>query len=177
MGNGLKIAISGKSGCGNSTVSRLVAEKLGFEMINFTFRQLAEEKGMEFKELCKRAMTDFSYDRELDIRQVEMAQDGNCVLGSRLAVWMLKEADLKVFLNASVKTRAGRVHQREGGDFNEVLAETEKRDSNDSSRYRDIYDIDNNDFNFVDLVIRADKLDQHQISDIIVAAAKSLQHV
>ncbi len=175
MKKGLKIAISGKSGCGNSTVSSIVAEKLGFEMINFTFRQLAEEKKIEFRELCRIAMKDFSYDRELDRRQVEMASRGNCVLGSRLAVWMLKDADLKIFLNASTDTRAGRIRQREGGHAEEVLAETEKRDLNDSARYKEIYNIDNNDYGFVDIVINADRLDQYQIADIIIAAAKSLQ--
>lgn len=175
MKDGLKIAISGKSGCGNSTVSNLVAEKLGFEMINFTFRQLAVEKGLEFKELCRLSMTDYSYDRELDSRQVEMASKGNCVLGSRLAVWMLKQADLTVFLNASTEVRAGRIHQREGGELSDIISETEKRDRNDSERYDKIYEINNNDFGFVDLVIRADNLDQYQIADIIVAAAKSIE--
>ena len=175
MKDGLKIAISGKSGCGNSTVTRIVAEKLGFEMINFTFRQLAEEKGVEFSELCRLAMDDYSYDRELDKRQVEMAGSGNCVLGSRLAVWMLEDADLKVFLNASSETRASRIREREGGSREDVLAVTEKRDQNDSVRYNKIYGIDNNDFVFVDLVIRADKLNQYQIADIIAAAAESIE--
>ncbi len=175
MKKGLKIAISGKSGCGNSTVSKIVADLLNFKMINFTFRQLAEEKNMDFKELCDLAMSDFSYDRELDRRQVEMAAKGSCVLGSRLAVWMLKDADLKVFLDASVETRSGRIRQREGGTREEILAETRKRDENDSKRYRDIYRIDNNDFGFVDLIIRADKFDQYQIADIIVAAAESIE--
>ena len=172
MKEGIKIAISGKSGCGNSTVSKLVAEKLNFEMINFTFRQLAVEKGMEFWELCDKAKTDYSYDRELDQRQVEMAGGGNCVLGSRLAVWMLKDADLKVFLNVSPEIRAGRIHDREGGELEEILRVTENRDMNDSSRYKAIYDIDNNDFGFVDLVIDAGRFNQYQIADIIVKAAE-----
>jgi len=175
MKAGLKIAISGKSGCGNSTVSRIVAERLEFEMINFTFRQLSEEKGMKFGDMCEASMTDYSFDRELDRRQVEMASAGNCVLGSRLAVWMLGDADLKVFLNASTETRAGRIHQREGGEIADVVDETRKRDSNDSARYNSIYEINNNDFGFVDLVIKADRLSQYQIADIIVAAAKSIE--
>ena len=47
----LRIAISGKSGCGNTTVSGLLAQKLGIKLINYTFRQLAEEKGMTLKEV------------------------------------------------------------------------------------------------------------------------------
>ena len=59
----LRIAISGKSGCGNTTVSTLLAEKLGVSLINYTFRQLAAEKGMTLKEVIESAKTDDSYDR------------------------------------------------------------------------------------------------------------------
>ena len=38
----MRIAISSKSGCGNTTVTTLVSEKLNYQMINFTFRHLAE---------------------------------------------------------------------------------------------------------------------------------------
>lgn len=41
----VRVAISGKSGCGNTTVSSMLAEKLGIKLINYTFRQLAAEKG------------------------------------------------------------------------------------------------------------------------------------
>ena len=44
----MRIAISSRSGCGNTTVTKLLAEKLGYPMINFTFRQMAEERGMDF---------------------------------------------------------------------------------------------------------------------------------
>jgi cytidylate kinase len=172
MKDGIKIAVSGKSGCGNSTVSSLVAEKLKLELINFTFRQLALEKDMEFGELCEKALSDYSYDRELDRRQVEMAAEGNCVLGSRLAVWMLKEADLKVFLTASVEERARRIVKREGGDFVETLKATNIRDKNDSKRYKAIYGINTDEYDFVDLVINTDRLDEYQVSEIIVQSAQ-----
>lgn len=174
MKDGLKIAISSKSGCGNSTVTSLVAKKLGFEMINFTFRQLAVEKEMDFKDLCERSMNDFSYDKELDKRQVQMASSGNCVLGSRLAIWMLKDADLKVFLTATPLERAKRIHKREGGNLSEIISFTEKRDKNDNERYKKIYSLDNNNFLFADLIICTNRLDQYQVADIIVAAALSL---
>ena len=43
----LRIAISGKSGCGNTTVSGMLAKTLGVTLINYTFRQLAAGKGMK----------------------------------------------------------------------------------------------------------------------------------
>ena len=44
----MRIAVSGKSGCGNTTVSTLLAQRLGYPMINFTFRQMAKERNMDF---------------------------------------------------------------------------------------------------------------------------------
>ena len=41
----LRIAISGKSGCGNTTVSNLLSKTLNIAMINYTFRSLSEETG------------------------------------------------------------------------------------------------------------------------------------
>lgn len=141
----MRIAISGKSGCGNTTVSSLLAEKLNYKLINFTFRQMAEERNVDFWELCKLAETDYSIDRELDRRQVEMAlKEENCVLGSRLAIWMLKEADVKVWLNASASERARRVYNREGGRLEDIIRQTENRDEKDTMRYKKIYGIDNN---------------------------------
>ncbi|MBQ2528858.1 MAG: AAA family ATPase, partial [Treponema sp.] len=114
-GRELRIAISGKSGCGNTTVSTLLAKELGVTLINFTFRQLAAEKGMTLAQVIEAAKSDDSYDITVDTRQVELAKKESCVLGSRLAIWMLKEADMKVYLEASDDTRAGRILNREGG--------------------------------------------------------------
>jgi len=45
-GPDIRIAISGKSGCGNSTVSRIVATRLGLRVVNYTFKDLARDRGM-----------------------------------------------------------------------------------------------------------------------------------
>jgi cytidylate kinase len=165
----IKIAVSGKSGCGNTTISRLVSEKLELSFINFTFRSLAEEKGLSLNEVIAKAAVDDWWDLEVDRRQVAMAQKaGGCVLGSRLAVWMLKEADLKVYLRASPETRAERIVRREGGVLEEIAAFTFERDRQDSERYLRIYQIDNNDYSFVDLIIDTDTMGIEEIAGTII---------
>ncbi len=169
----MRIAISSKSGCGNTTVSTLLSEKLGFKLINFTFRQMAAEKGVDFWTFCSMAEKDDNIDRELDARQVEMAMaEENCVLGSRLAIWMLTEADLKVYLTADSLTRAERVFRREGGSLEERIAQTRMRDENDSARYKRIYGIDNNDTSVADLVIKTDDKSPEEIVGIIISHLK-----
>ena len=165
----VKIAVSGKSGCGNTTVSRLVAEALELRFINFTFRSLAKEKGLDLNEVLALAAKDDSWDREVDTRQVKLAREGGgCVLGSRLAIWMLEEADLKVFLTARPETRAKRIQDREGGNLEEIARFTASRDMQDHERYLRIYNIDNDDFSFADLVIDTDEIGPEEIAKMII---------
>ena len=164
----LHIAISGKSGCGNTTVSGLLAKKLGIKLINYTFRQLAAEKGMTLAEVIEAAKNDDSYDKYVDSHQVELAQAEPSVLGSRLAIWVMEKADLKVYLYASDETRAQRVFNREGGDLQQIKDFTAMRDREDTGRYKAFYGIDNNNYDFVDLIIDTANYNPEQIVDLIL---------
>ena len=168
----VRVAISGKSGCGNTTVSTLLSQKLGVKLINYTFRQLAQEKGLTLAQVIENAKTDDSYDIFVDNHQVELARAEPCVLGSRLAIWMLKEADLKVYLYASDDTRAKRILNREGGDLEQIKSFTSMRDSEDSKRYLKLYNIDNNKYDFSDLIIDTANYNPEQIVDLILAELK-----
>jgi len=175
MRKNIKIAVSGKSGCGNTTVSKIVADNLGLKFINFTFRSLAHEKNISLKEVIKRAAKDDWWDKEVDIRQVQLAREsGGCVLGSRLAIWMLEEADLKVYLRASAKIRAERIVKREGGNPEEVAAFTAERDRQDHGRYLRIYNIDNDKYDFADLIIDTGNLNPEKIAQMIITEAEKI---
>ena len=174
----MRIAISSKSGCVNTTVSTLLSEKLGYPMVNFTFRQMAQERGVDFWTFCRMAEDDYDIDRELDRRQVEMAMEQkDCILASRLAIWMLKEADLKVYLTATAETRAKRVYTREGGSLEERYKETVRRDENDTNRYKTIYGIDNSKpEECADLIIATDDKTPDEIVSLIIQEVEKKTH-
>jgi cytidylate kinase len=175
MKKDIKIAISGMSGCGNTTVSKIVADRLGLQFINFTFRTLAQEKGIELKKILELAAKDDSWDKEVDSRQVKLAREsGGCVVGSRLAIWMLEEADLKVYLRAKPETRAARIVKREGGNLKDIADFTAERDSRDNRRYIRTYNIDNYKYEFANLVIDTDNITPDEIADMIVKAAEKI---
>lgn len=174
MKKGIKIAISGRSGCGNTTVSTLVAKELNFRLINYTFHTIADEMGIPFKELCALAETDPRYDYQVDERQIAMTQGGDCVLGSRLAIWLCKDADLKVFLTAPSEVRAKRIHEREGGDYHHVLKETLARDDRDHKRYLNLYGIDNENYEFAHMIIQTENHDPREICRMITERAREL---
>ena len=164
------IAISGKSGCGNTTVSRLVAEKLGRQFINYTFRKMAEEEGKSLAEILALAENDPSWDKRLDARQVELAHQQDCVIGSRLAIWMLPDADLRVYLKARPEIRVARIYAREGGNKAEIASFTTRRDIRDHQRYLETYGIDSDDLSSAHLVIDTERWDAPQIARIIADA-------
>lgn len=172
MSSDLRIAISGKSGCGNSTVSRRVADRLGLPMINYTFKDLARENGMTFEEVCRKAEEGPEFDYLIDRMQVEMAGKGPCVLGSRLAIWLLRETAFTVYLAAPPETRAARIAVREGIPYAISLERMNARDARDRERYLRLYDWDIDRYDFARLVVDAGSLDPEAITDLIVGAVR-----
>lgn len=164
-GKELRIAISGKSGCGNTTVSTLLAETLGVRLINYTFRQVAAERKLTLAEVMELAMRDDSVDKYVDEKQIALAREESCVVGSRLAIWLLEEADFKVYLLAAPDVRARRIFQREGGSLEEIRSFTAMRDREDTERYKRIYNIDNNNWAFADLEIDT----THNTPDMVIS--------
>jgi CMP/dCMP kinase len=172
----LRIAISGKSGCGNSTVSRLVASMLGLRMVNYTFKDLARDKGMSFEEIFVLAETDPQYDLTIDRMQVQLASEGSCVLGSRLAIWLLRDSAFTVYLGASIQVRAARIAKREGKDLAVALRETMERDARDHDRYARLYGYDVDRYDFAALLVDAEHLDQEGVAREIVDRASGMLH-
>ncbi len=170
MSNDQRVAISGRSGCGNTTVSRLVADALGVPLINYTFKDLARDRGMSFEEVCLRAEDDPEFDLYIDRRQLELAQAGGCVLGSRLAIWLLSDSAFTVYLDASPEVRSGRIARREEISYELALRRTVERDRRDQERYLRLYGFDVNHWAFAKLVIDTEPLRPQAIADRILAA-------
>ena len=166
-GRELRIAVSGKSGCGNTTVSSLLARSLGIKLV-------AEERGLTLEQVIENAKSDDGYDRYIDTHQVELAEKESCVLGSRLAIWMLEKADIKVYLKASDLARSRRIFKREGGDLQSIADFTAMRDREDTKRYKKIYGIDNDAYEEVaDIVIDTERKTPEEIANDILSELAS----
>ena len=173
MSSELTIAVSGKSGCGNTTVSTLLAQRLGLPLINYTFHNMAEERGLPFEQFVRLAEQDDQYDLYLDRHQVELASAGGCVLGSRLAIWLLPQASLRVYLTASLEERARRIALREGLDPALARRAVEERDSRDRKRYMRLYHLDVDDHGLADLVVDTEKGQPPYVVEVVLAALRA----
>lgn len=170
----MRIAISGHSGCGNTTATTNVGKALGTQIINYTFRDLARELNLSFDDIHKNANTDLIYDYLTDLVLIRNAlANESIVVGTRLAAWLMN-ADLRIWLHAPLETRAARINQRESEkqfSYEQTLYKTLKRDEQNKKRYLRLYGLDIDDHSDFDITINTEKLTAEQVSGLIVAAA------
>ncbi len=185
----MKIAVSGFSGCGNTTASKLVARSLRLTRINYTLRNLAKDLKKPFEQVQEDAKETPEYDYAVDKKQIQFAlKEQQCILASRLAIWAndarvlrkvkiakTPEFDLKVWLDVPLAARAKRIAQREGTGLAETLAKTRKRDAENAKRYKALYGIDVAKLPKETLVVDAGKNNARQVAQIIITAAKCIK--
>ncbi|AYE36664.1 cytidylate kinase [Borrelia turcica IST7] len=167
----MRIAVSSKSGCGNTTISGMLAKHYGLKLINYTFHDIAREKQIPFDLFYKNEIigrNDYYWDEYLDNKLLEFSKEDNTVLASRLAIWLSKNADLKIYLYAKIEVRAERIINREGGMYSDILSTTFNRDSNDSKRYLSAYNIDvDNYVDVADLIVDTTDRTANRVFELI----------
>ncbi len=153
---GLVITVSGLHGSGKSTYGRHIAAAYGLRHVSAgeLFRQIAQEKGYDLKQLGILASRDNSIDHLVDERTKQEAAKGNVVIDGQLAGWMAKElADLKLFFTASANVRIERMAKRDGETYDAKEQETTSRERIQRQRYREIYAINVDDLSIYDLIM------------------------
>jgi predicted cytidylate kinase len=171
----LLITISGLPGAGTSTVARLVADALGIERVDggTVFRSMAAERGLDVGAFSRVAENDPEIDLELDQRLANRAREGDLVLESRLAAWIVTNEGLpavRVWVDADENERARRVATREGVDPATALEANRAREASERLRYLTYYGIDLDDRTVYDQVIDSTGIEPGAIAESIVAA-------
>ena len=152
------ITLSGLPGSGTSTVARTVAARLGLDHVDggTVFRTMASEHGSTLAEFARVAEADESIDRALDDRLLARAHEGEVVLESRLAGWLVTRGSvpaLRVWISCDERERAARVGGRDGHDVDAALVANREREASERHRYLAYYGIDLTDLSIYDLVI------------------------
>ena len=171
------ITVGGLAGTGSSTLSRLVADRLGltYEYAGGLFRAEAARRGLTveaFNELCEQ---DPAVDRSLDDRQLELLRTGGLLLEGRMAGWLAVEDGLDDVLTVWVvcddDERFRRLGERDGGGDDEVRERTLAREASEQDRFRRFHGADILDLSRYALVLDSTSTAPAALADRVVAAA------
>lgn len=167
------VAISGLHGAGKSTAAKALAKKfkgLRYVCAGDIFRQLVKERGMTLKEGQRYAELHPAIDRMIDRRVADAARGDKVLIDSRLAGWIAKKADIKIYLTAPTKVRVIRIAQREGRRYSDVHDETIRREKSEAKRFKKLYNIDVNDYSVFDIVLNTERLSVPEMTKILMVA-------
>ncbi len=175
------IVISGMSAAGKTTVSRILANRLGVNAIGGgeILREMAKERGYDptgddwwdtdqGMKFLKEREADSEFDKEADNRLRMKIRKGNIIITSYTAPWITKEG-FKVWLSASTGTRTERMAKRDRLTIEKTKGIVKVRDIENIKLYKELYGINlDNDTKPFDLIIDTNDKDPEQIADIIL---------
>lgn len=177
------ITLGGLPGSGKSTVKRLLAEKLGYQMLSTGdfVRDMAAARNLTLEEFNAIITNDKTLDEEIDARLIEIEAHGDrYVVDSHLAFHFIPSS-FKVLLTVSPETSAERifndsasVSRQKSGDVMQTLEEarerTAKRIQNHRERYQKHYGVDPYHPEEYDLVIDTEGGTPGEIAETIAEA-------
>lgn len=171
------VTVSGLPGSGTSTLAARVATTLGIEHVDggTVFRAMAAERGLSVGRFSQLAEADPAFDLELDERLAARAREGEVLLESRLAGWIVTNEGidaLRVWVACDPDERARRVARREDRSPTEARAANDLREGSERRRYRAYYGIDFTDLSIYDLCLDATSAAPEQLAIELVAAIK-----
>ena len=172
-----KISLTGDLGSGKSTVSNILKERFGAEIISVgkLQREMAAELNMDTCEFNEYQRSHPEYDKILDAKTAAYESvDGNFIFDSRLA-WHFVPGAFSVYLKCEYAEAARRIMDanREDESFSsleEAEASIRTRRERERSRYAEFYGVDILDMNNYDAVIDTKDKTPEEVADAIVSA-------
>ncbi|DAC30855.1 MAG TPA: hypothetical protein D7H74_01835 [Candidatus Poseidoniales archaeon] len=170
----LIMTVSGKPGSGTSTLVDLLCKNRGLNSVNGgdIFRQEAQRRKLSVEDFSRLCKEDFEVDRSLDdaLKEMISSKEGPSIVESRLSGWWAYLASidcLRIWIEVSDEERARRILSREGGNFDDVLESSQRRNSDDMERYQELYGIDLDDMSPYNMIIDADNLDALEVLEMV----------
>lgn len=174
----MRITVSGLPGSGTTSLARNLAETHRYTLISAgeVFREMAKEKGLDIAEFGRIAEQNPVIDREIDARQRSIAESRDDIIAEgRLSGWCVRNADLRIWLQAPMECRVERIFSRDTLENRETaLLLTWEREASEARRYRDYYSIEIGDLSPYHMILNSEKFGVEDLSALVDTAIKSV---
>jgi len=174
------VCISGMAGTGKSTLAKKLAQKykLKYYSGGDALKELAKDEGYnpssrgwwespEGLSFLKKREKNLKFDKAVDDKLLEYAQQGNVLLDSWAMPWLLKTG-FKIWLAASEKKRAERIAKRDKISVKEALHVLKEKEARTKAIYKKLYGFRlGEDFEPFNLVLDTDNLDAEEVFQVL----------
>jgi cytidylate kinase len=175
----MRVTVSGLPGSGTTSLARYLAAEHNLDLISAgeVFRQMAKEREMDLVEFGRLASEDSSIDRLIDERQKEIAAERNdIIIEGRLSGWFIGDAELKIWLTASLECRIRRILARDVIENLDIAKKTTRqREECEAERYRTYYDIDIGDLSPYHMVLNSERWGVEELGAIVDTAIRMIR--
>lgn len=170
------VCISGMAGTGKSTLAKKLAQKykLKYYSGGDALKELAKDEGYnpssrgwwespEGLSFLKRREKNLKFDKAVDDKLLEYAQQGNVLLDSWAMPWLLKTG-FKIWLVASEEKRAERIAKRDKIAVKKALQVLKEKEARTKAIYKKLYGFTlGEDFDPFNLVLDTDNLNAGEV--------------
>ena len=174
------ICISGMAGTGKSTLSKKLAEKYSLRYFSGgdVLKDLAKQEGYDVSvqgwwespsglNFLSKRVNDPKFDKEVDDKLLEYAQQGNVLLDSWTMPWLLKEG-FKIWLEASFEKRAARVAIRDGMTVDRAFDVLKEKETRTKAIYKALYGFSlGEDLKPFDFILDTDNLSANEVFEVL----------
>jgi cytidylate kinase len=181
------ICISGMAGTGKSTLAKKLAQKYGLKYYSGgdALKALAAEEGCNVSSngwwerpeglaFLRKREKDPQFDKLVDGKLLEYAQQGNVLLDSWTMPWLLKKG-FKIWLLASIEKRAERVAQRDKITVKDALRILKEKEARTKAIYQKLYGFTlGEDYAPFNLVLDTDNLNAEEVFQILCKVLDSV---
>ena len=181
------ICISGMAGTGKSTLAKKLAQKYGLKYYSGgdALKALAAEEGGDVSSngwwespeglaFLRRRERDSQFDKLVDDKLLEYAQQGGVLFDSWTMPWLLKTG-FKIWLLASIGKRAERVAERDNITVRDALRILEEKENRTKVIYRRLYGFTlGEDFAPFNLVLDTNELNADEVFKVLCEVLDNL---
>jgi cytidylate kinase len=174
------VCISGMAGTGKSTLAKKLAKKYNLRYYSGgdALKALAADEGYDSSSrgwwespeglsFLEKREENLEFDKAVDDKLLEYAQQGRVLLDSWTMAWLLKTG-FKIWLVASVEKRAERIAKRDKIPVKEALQVLKEKEARTKAIYKKLYGFTlGEDFEPFNLVLDTDNLNAREVFQVL----------